>query len=140
MYLPYRRIGEKNNMDINKTWNINPAESGDVMESISDEIVSYVPDELKMATALIFEETYMNVANHAYTGTDKPLTIEFTQDGENNKLVFVDNGMEFDPTKYNPGDCDPKQIGGHGIRLMKELSKSITYNRMNNKNYLEITF
>ena len=127
-------------MSLNKKWNINPAESGNLMESISDEIVSHMPDELKMATALIFEETYMNVANHAYDSNEKPLTVKFVQNGTENKLIFEDMGKAFDPTQYNPGECDPKQIGGHGIRLMKELSKDIVYKRENDKNYLEITF
>ena len=45
-------------------WKITPAEVGEMMEEISDTIVSTVPKELQMNVALIFEEAYVNVAVH----------------------------------------------------------------------------
>lgn len=122
-------------------WTITPAEVGEKMEEISDVIVSTVPEDLKMKVALIFEEAYVNVAIHGYanrTDNVKPLRILWEKDEDDYKMTFIDEGIYFDPTKYDIGRPSGNQVGGHGIRLMRELSKKMAYHKENNENILEI--
>lgn len=122
-------------------WKITPAEVGEMMEEISDTIVSTVPEELQMNVALIFEEAYVNVAVHGYakkTDNVKPLRILWDKDGDNYKMTFIDEGIYFDPTTYDIGEPKGDQVGGHGIRLMRELSKKMTYHKEGTENILEI--
>lgn len=122
-------------------WQVTPAEVGQMMEEISDQIVATVPEDLQMNVALIFEEAYVNVAVHGYAGkTDnvKPLRILWDKDGEDYKMTFIDEGTYFDPTKYDIGEPKGDQVGGHGIRLMRELSKRMAYRKEGTENILEI--
>ena len=114
-----------------KEWNVDPAEAGNIMEYISDEICSFLPEEKRMTTALLFEEAFMNVANHAYEtqSSSKPLKIIFEMSKKQYLLTFVDYGQEFDPTLYVPKEPTGQEIGGHGIRLLKEISQSMKYKR-----------
>lgn len=122
-------------------WKVTPAEVGEKMEEISDTIVSTVPEELQMSVALIFEEAYVNVAIHGYENCKdkmKPLRFLWEKDGNDYKMTFIDEGVYFDPTKYDIGEPKGDQVGGHGIRLMRELSKKMAYHKENEENILEI--
>lgn len=122
-------------------WKITPAEVGEMMEEISDTIVSTVPEELQMNVALIFEEAYVNVAVHGYAkkaDNVKPLRILWDKVGDDYKMTFIDEGIYFDPTTYDIGKPKGDQVGGHGIRLMRELSKKMAYHKEGTENILEI--
>ena len=122
-------------------WKITPAEVGEMMEEISDTIVSTVPEELQMNVALIFEEAYVNVAVHGYAkkaDNVKPLRILWDKVGDDYKMTFIDEGIYFDPTTYDIGEPKGDQVGGHGIRLTRELSKKMAYHKEGTENILEI--
>lgn len=122
-------------------WQVTPAEVGQMMEEISDQIISTVPEELRINVALIFEEAYVNVAVHGYSDKKdnvKPLRILWDKDGDDYKMTFIDEGTYFDPTKYDIGEPKGDQVGGHGIRLMRELSKRMAYRKEGTENILEI--
>ena len=128
-----------------KKWHLNPAKADLEMEIIGEEISELFPKEKQMIAMLIFEEGFMNVATHAYEKTnrqpnDMPLDIHICIDNKTNNVIltFIDEGIEFDTTKYIPPAPKDGQVGGHGIRLMKELSQKIEYKRNNNKNILSI--
>lgn len=125
----------------NKQWHLNPAKADMEMEMIGEEISDLFPNDKKMSAMLIFEEGFMNVATHAYENTDNmPLDIHISVDNNTHDVIltFIDEGKKFDTTKYIPPALDKEQIGGHGIRLMKELSKKMEYERTENKNILKI--
>lgn len=130
-----------------KKWHLNPAKADIEMEMIGEEISGLFPDDKKMSAMLIFEEGFMNVATHAYEHTNRtidnmPLDIQISIDNKTDDVIltFIDEGTEFDTTKYIPPEPKKGQIGGHGIRLMKELSKKMEYQRLNEKNILKIYF
>ena len=91
--------------------------------------------------ALIFEEAYVNVAVHGYAkkaDNVKPLRILWDKVGDDYKMTFIDEGIYFDPTTYDIGEPKGDQVGGHGIRLMRELSKKMAYHKEGTENILEI--
>ena len=59
------------------------------------------------------------------------------------KLTFTDDGSPFDPTRQI-GEPDVKakledrKIGGLGMFMVKRMSKSVTYNRVENLNVLVV--
>lgn len=123
-------------------WRVEPARI-EKMHEISDKIVSTCPEEIKMSVALVFEEVYVNITTYAYrntTGKKKPLYIYWKKKKDFYYLRFIDKGEYFDPTLYKVKPSNEIQIGGHGIRLIKTLSKEVIYLRKGNKNYLEILF
>lgn len=113
-----------------KVWRIDPAKAGKEMASISDEITRLLPEEKQMAGALIFEEVFMNVAWHAYgDNISKPLKISLEEEKPRHLFTFTDSGVPFDPTTYHPGKATGTHIGGNGIRMIRQLSKKMRYQR-----------
>ena len=112
------------------------------MTKIRDELELSVNKEgfpKPMETSLIFEESFMNVVDHAYEdGTKKTVNVKIDVTPLLVKLVILDSGKEFNPVKYEPQTPDINAVGGHGIRLIKQLSRTISYKRKNNKNELTI--
>ena len=119
-------------------WYINPAQINNSIHQISDIIIQDISKERKNDVALIFEEAYVNIVKYSYPSSQKkPLRIKWIGDPIY-KMTFIDDGIAFDPTVYNVGIPDGSQIGGHGIRLMRSLSKKMSYQRIAGKNILEI--
>ena len=84
--------------------------------------------------ALVFEEIASNIAKHAYKGCfdKKPMHFELqiSKFFGNVTMTFFDYGEEFDPTKYDLCAPVPTQVGGHGLRIVRCLSKEMEYRRM----------
>ena len=59
------------------------------------------------------------------------------------RMVFIDDGVAFDPTKDVPppdisAAAENRGIGGLGIFMVKKMSKSVAYERQDGKNVLTI--
>lgn len=124
-----------------KTYSVE-AKIDENMHIISDEIVQYFPKSEHMRIALLFEEAFVNIANYAYQ-SDTPvkkryIKIIFKQNDSGSYLIFKDRGQAFDPSAYHPSVPNEKQIGGHGIRMMQQLSKDLRYKRIFGENKLTI--
>lgn len=117
-------------------WLLSPIEVSSKMRAIGDRIAECVPEEKKMIATLLFEEAYMNVATHAYKGLSSSKGIIITFNPNNYKLTIKDRGVYFDPTQFKLEDPDANQIGGQGIRIIKELSNKVTYERTENDSNL----
>ena len=90
---------------------------------------------------LIIEEIAVNICSYSYPDETGTLTIEMDYLDGDIKIVFIDNGIEFDPTKRvitTQKNLQDAQIGGLGIHIVKQLSKKIEYKRENNQNKLTI--
>lgn len=95
---------------------------------------------------LALEESVANIMLYAYPGqTDCEIALT-AKKGNDSSLRFTieDEGIPFDPTRQAPPDLAvptmEREVGGLGIFLIRELSRSITYRRVNGKNVLEIVF
>ncbi len=95
----------------------------------------------KFYLQLIIEEIVVNICSYSYPKTTGTLNIEITYLKGEIKIVFIDNGIAFDPTKKIKTikkELENAQIGGLGIHIVKQLSKEIRYKRENDQNILTI--
>ena len=127
---------------INQTWIMNDIHDIKKVADIRSEIGSYVADEKKMVTELIFEEIFVNIVK--YSECEKEgcavVTVVFETEAdrfEDYRLTFKDRGKPFDPTKHIVTGTG-QSIGGHGIELVRALSKKMEYKRNEDTNILEV--
>ena len=103
-------------------------------------------DEKAMNLRLAVEEAVVNVMNYAYKneknpdGTPVQGEVEVQAIADRQEVVFtvIDSGSPFDPTAIP--DVDPtlpveeRPIGGLGIFMMRQLTDSINYKRLDEHN------
>lgn len=116
---------------------------GEWIEQVGEELGLDMSDVFQINLAL--EEAVVNVMNYAYPGEEgRELWLE--AEGDNKTILFTlsDEGGYFDPTKEEMPDvtlsAEEREIGGLGIFLVKQLMKSVNYERKNDKNILEMTW
>ncbi len=87
------------------------------------------------------DEIYSNICN--YSHATRAAASMVRHDG---KLVveFVDNGDPFDPTQAPEPDttlsAEERKIGGLGIHMVRTMSESMEYARIENTNVLTVTY
>lgn len=126
-----------------KIWNIPSIETNAMMKKIREEIAGMVSSEKRISAITIFEEIYTNIAKYGYAKEEelKPVQIEFISNHKGSIFLFTDSGIYFNPITYTPLPLSNDRIGGHGIRIVKELSKRMQYTRtFDGKNKLQIIF
>ncbi|OJV23352.1 MAG: hypothetical protein BGO30_08640 [Bacteroidetes bacterium 41-46] len=102
-----------------------------------------LPEELGNTVNLVIEEAFSNIVFYAYEPGDSE-KIDLSLDCEGNMLVIElrDRGRAFDPTaKKDPDTTIPaeeREIGGLGIFLIKKLTDSVEYARIDGVNVLTI--
>ena len=97
--------------------------------------------ELKLAC----EEILVNIANYAYPHDGGRVDVIW-EDDEQRRVVrvrFEDGGVPFDPLKMDDPPLDvpmeQRTIGGLGVMMVRRLSDSVEYARIDGKNVLTIT-
>ncbi|MBT6120370.1 SpoIIE family protein phosphatase [bacterium] len=93
---------------------------------------------------LIIEELVANTIYHGYTHHKKEhIFIEMDSQDTQMVLTIHDTGVPFNPLLYVPEETaisiQDKRAGGLGIKLIQKLCDSITYNREEDKNIVQIT-
>jgi len=99
----------------------------------------------RMETELVLEELLSNIINYAYSsesGTHE-VALRFAQlNADEVSFELEDSGVPFDPTGYKRVNIeDPlekREVGGLGIHLVRQKTKSMSYRRENNRNILTI--
>lgn len=88
------------------------------------------------------EEIFSNICFYAYKSQGN-VSFEMSCCNKFIKILFVDSGIEFDPTKFNHYKSTEKiknRIpGGLGIFIVKQNMDSIEYLRKDNENILSMT-
>lgn len=120
----------------------------DEVERVSA-FIEELGEELKLSPSLIMninlavEEAVVNVISYAYPKESKN-TISLSAEYKENELIFVltDKGVAFDPTKVAEADVslalEDRPIGGLGIFLVREIMGKVSYQRIDDKNQLEM--
>ena len=87
------------------------------------------------------EEIFVNIASYSYEEEGNMTLIADTNDNKI-KLVFIDNGVKFDPlAKVDPDitmSADERNIGGLGIFMVKTMMDEVNYEYKNEHNILTI--
>lgn len=92
---------------------------------------------------LIIEEIFVNIVEYAYEDVGE-VTIKYgvCDNPLRFKIVFVDNGIKFNPLELDSPDTslniDERDIGGLGVFLVRKNVDNIDYKYENNQNILTI--
>lgn len=93
--------------------------------------------------ALVLEEVLSNTVRHGYPdGRRDTIRVEARREGERLHLLFDDGGTAWNPLEHALPDVDAelgeREIGGLGILLVRELSESAHYQRIEGRNRLRL--
>ena len=114
---------------------LNPVKIGNEMENCIDFIMEGDWTEAKQEMAIAFEEAFVNVCNYAYPNKDGSVEVSIEKDENKITVSIWDSGIPYDPVTVPLKDIVEDQIGGHGIRLMREYC-DMAYERVDGKNHL----
>jgi len=95
--------------------------------------------------SLCLDELITNIISYGFHDkAEHTIEIQFHLKEHEIKLVFIDDGIEFDPElKEDPAhlqhSVEERPIGGLGIYLVKKLMDIIKYKRVEDKNILTLT-
>jgi len=105
------------------------------------------PPETQTVVDIVLEEIFVNIASYAYEeGVEADsdtveIICEVSDDGVV-RLIFADNGVQYNPLKKNNPDLnasvDKRQIGGLGIYMVKNMVDKISYEYVDGQNVLTI--
>jgi serine phosphatase RsbU (regulator of sigma subunit)/anti-sigma regulatory factor (Ser/Thr protein kinase) len=88
---------------------------------------------------IILDEAASNIVKHSGASG---FEVEVAVAGHEVSLVFIDDGVPYDPLAHadpdTTKDLSERKIGGLGILMMKKLSNSVTYSREDNRNVLRV--
>jgi len=93
---------------------------------------------------LMLEELFVNSVSYAYAENETgAIEIKFSRSPGLLTIQYSDDGAPFDPLTIKDADTSAdimhRQIGGLGMHLIKKLSDSVEYKRLNNSNIVVIT-
>ncbi len=93
---------------------------------------------------LILEELLSNIIKYAYSdAAHHVIDISILIDTDTVILRFMDDGNAFNPDECAVADMtaplSERQVGGVGIHLVRQLSRAMSYERINGKNILTVT-
>lgn len=101
--------------------------------------------EAVFSTALALEEAVTNIIKYGYDDDrEHQILLEARLLPEEIVLQVTDDGHEFDPLRAPAagldGPIEERPIGGVGLHLLRNLARSISYERTGGKNVLTMSF
>ncbi|MBR4455397.1 MAG: ATP-binding protein [Solobacterium sp.] len=115
------------------------------VDFVSDELEDVnCPPAVQMQIELAVDEIFTNVSMYAYApGTGKVTIGVDIDDGKTVRIIFVDQGIPYNPLKKDDPDVTlsaaERQIGGLGIYLVKKSMDKMEYRYDDSKNILILT-
>lgn len=96
------------------------------------------------AVELALEEMITNTIKYGYEDrAEHQIEVLITLEENLIRLTITDDGHEFNPLTIPDADTskpiEERDIGGLGIHLVRKLTASMNYKRVNGKNILEMT-
>lgn len=93
---------------------------------------------------LAVDEAFTNIIKHAYNYDEsKEVQVRLDTDGNDFKIVLLDEGKAFDTTKYSLPDVKEqikaRKRGGVGVYLIKQLMDDVEYARRRQINEIRMT-
>jgi serine/threonine-protein kinase RsbW len=90
---------------------------------------------------LAVQEACTNIIDHAYEGQDGgQIAVAIALDGPPRRLTIdlYDNGQPFDASQTAAPSLDEPQVHGYGLFLMRELTDSVHYERLKDRNHWQL--
>lgn len=106
--------------------------------------VHALPPKALFHLELILEETLMNIVWHAFSdGAPHAIEVMVSITPDDVALRFDDAGAPFDPLQAEPpsrpATLNDAKVGGLGLMLVRELARSVAYERRDGRNLLDIS-
>lgn len=102
------------------------------------------PEGTRYNVLVALQEMVTNVLRHAYQLDEtRPVEVTFEITGDALSITLRDQGPMFDPTQFHrdPGGADsamPTEVGGHGIRIVRQVMDKVEYERIDGWNTLRL--
>lgn len=102
-----------------------------------------VAESVRKDIALVLEEVLSNTVRHGYAdGQRDTIRVQARRDGQRLHLVFDDGATPWNPLEHELPDLDAdledRDIGGLGVLLVRELSETAQYERVDGRNRLSL--
>ena len=115
----------------------------EVLEEFCDE--SEVPTPIRRKTKIIIDEIINNIVSYAHQDNEEhDVEVVFQRDDTTLTMMFVDDGMPFNPLASESPDtslsAEERDIGGLGIEITKQMADETVYERVDDHNILVVTF
>lgn len=104
---------------------------------LSDDGCCLLPMEERQMAAIALEEAFVNVCSYAYGGRPGYIKVFVVKTEDFVTVHIFDRGAYFDPSTVLLSEPDPDQVGGHGIRLIREYAY-LVYEYKNGENHLQM--
>ncbi len=100
-------------------------------------------DKCRYGLDLALEEMATNIIKYGYDkpGEEREIDVKINFAEESVILVLTDDGHEFNPLvtpEAMGGDVEERDIGGVGLQLIRNMARSLKYERKNNHNIVTI--
>ena len=97
------------------------------------------PPELIPDVDVAVEEVFINISTYAYHPRSGDVTLHISV-GEEATIIFVDEGIPFNPLEVAPPDLDKplmdREIGGLGILFVRQIMDDVAYSYSGGENIL----
>lgn len=106
------------------------------------------PPEVLFKFDLSANEAVINIISYAFSNTPKSdhkceIVLKLLSDKENAYLEIFDSGKPFNPLEnpepLQPTNIEDAEIGGLGIKLIRNFIDKCEYTRINNQNILRLS-
>jgi anti-sigma regulatory factor (Ser/Thr protein kinase) len=102
-----------------------------------------VGERVRYVVELALEEMLTNIIRYAFLdGGTHVIEIRMRREPGTVRLEFEDGGRAFDPAERDAsaagGALDTATIGGRGILMIRNLTRSMRYERRDGRNHLEL--
>lgn len=101
-----------------------------------------IPKNIYDDLRLIVEETFINIVNYAYEDNEcHEITIKIYYEDNAINIEFRDSGIAFNPISDSDPfiENDDHSKGGMGLQIVKSLSDTLRYERINQCNVFTVT-
>ncbi len=116
-----------------------------VTDFVNEQLEAYnCPPKALVQIDVAIDELFGNIAYYAYDPDVGPATVrvEVVEEPLSVIIVFIDNGVPFNPLKSAEPDmnltAEERELGGLGIYIVKKSMDEITYEYKDGQNILRI--
>jgi anti-sigma regulatory factor (Ser/Thr protein kinase) len=116
----------------------------DLLSMVEDKAkAASLPEDLIFKAQVVLEEIYVNIIKYAYNGKKGQVEIILQADTNSLQISVADWGKPFNPLQQKKPDLQERFEqgipGGAGLILVRAMTSSLAYKRIQNRNVLEMT-
>jgi anti-sigma regulatory factor (Ser/Thr protein kinase) len=116
----------------------------DLLALVGDKAVKAgLPEGLIFKAQVALEEVYVNAVKYAYNGEKGPVEISLQAEPDSLQINVTDWGKPFNPLRQKEPDLQERFEqgipGGAGLVLVRAVTSSLAYKRLQDRNILEMT-